>query len=453
MIIGNKQLSVLAIVAVAALVVTALLYSVERKTETAYEAGSLLVQGVDPQQIGSIHVESAETTATLTRLESGGFVVEERENYRADPEAVNRLLIKCLDITVGKKVTDDPANHQKLGVAEEEPESATVTLYDADGQEIVGIVVGANRDKQQGVYVRKAGDDAVYATERFLSIDTRANDYLPTDLFEIDKEDIASVTVKTPGEAYTIVAGEGADGKPTIQDPPEGKRGKDWAVGSVFRLLTSLSFEDVKKERDLAAEWDATYTCELEEPVTYTVHSAEVDDKIWVKLGASSRKQQSAGDDLAEETVQAISDAQDFLDRHNGWVYQLPKWSGSRLRKPLADLVEDIPDPDKPAEIAARHILISHKDAQRSETERTREAAQELAEKVLAQAREPGADFAALAKEHSDGPTAGKGGDLGTFGQGKMDKAFEEAAWKLKPGEISPVVETPFGFHIIQRYE
>lgn len=72
------------------------------------------------------------------------------------------------------------------------------------------------------------------------------------------------------------------------------------------------------------------------------------------------------------------------------------------------------------------------------------------AEDVVKRAR-GGEDFAALAKEFSEDPSnKDKGGDLGWFGRGQMVKTFEDAAFALKPGEVSDVVETPYGFHVIK---
>ncbi len=100
--------------------------------------------------------------------------------------------------------------------------------------------------------------------------------------------------------------------------------------------------------------------------------------------------------------------------------------------------------------ITASHILISFKGASRSEQNRSRDEAKKLAGE-LAEKAQKGEDFANLARMNSDGPSAPKGGLLGTFGRGQMVPPFEEAAFALKVGEVSGVVETPFGFHVIKR--
>jgi peptidyl-prolyl cis-trans isomerase C len=105
---------------------------------------------------------------------------------------------------------------------------------------------------------------------------------------------------------------------------------------------------------------------------------------------------------------------------------------------------------DSGERLRARHIQI------RVSADATAEQKQELRgkiETVLARLKK-GEDFAALARQFSeDQGSAGKGGELDVFNHGQMVPAFEEAAGKLKPGETSGVVETPFGLHIIQLEE
>jgi parvulin-like peptidyl-prolyl isomerase len=112
------------------------------------------------------------------------------------------------------------------------------------------------------------------------------------------------------------------------------------------------------------------------------------------------------------------------------------------------DLAKQFEPTDKEIdEYLSKHPEIVQADEQRKAGEAESRG---KAEDIVKRAR-GGEDFAALAKEFSTDPSnKDKGGDLGWFGRGAMVKPFEDAAFGLKEGEISEVVETPFGFHIIK---
>jgi parvulin-like peptidyl-prolyl isomerase len=123
-------------------------------------------------------------------------------------------------------------------------------------------------------------------------------------------------------------------------------------------------------------------------------------------------------------------------------------------------------DMQQPERVKASHILIAARPnlikqeierekgltgealdrAVREEMERRRGRAEELRRKASS-----GADFAALAKENSDDPSSREqGGDLGSFTRDSHPRAFDEAAFALRPGTVSSVVQTDFGFHVIK---
>jgi peptidyl-prolyl cis-trans isomerase D len=109
---------------------------------------------------------------------------------------------------------------------------------------------------------------------------------------------------------------------------------------------------------------------------------------------------------------------------------------------------EHQPEFGTPEQRQAAHILIAAP-AQSSDAEK--QAARAKAEQILQQVKQSPARFAELAKQHSQDPgSAANGGDLGTFGRGMMVKPFEDATFQLKPGEISGLVQSDFGFHIIK---
>jgi len=107
----------------------------------------------------------------------------------------------------------------------------------------------------------------------------------------------------------------------------------------------------------------------------------------------------------------------------------------------------------EPEEIAAQHILVAYKGAERAPrgVTRTKAEAKARAEEVLKKARAREEPFEELAMEYSDDDSKFNRASLGKFKKDKMVPEFSEAAFKLKVDEISDVVETKFGFHVIKR--
>jgi parvulin-like peptidyl-prolyl isomerase len=120
-------------------------------------------------------------------------------------------------------------------------------------------------------------------------------------------------------------------------------------------------------------------------------------------------------------------------------------------------VVERMPDPAAgPERVGAKHILITYAGSPQpiAGATRTEADARALAEQIAAQAQATDADWDALAQRYTEEP-GGKerAGDLGVFGRGQMVPAFESAAFKLAVGKVSGVVQSPFGFHVIRRYQ
>jgi peptidyl-prolyl cis-trans isomerase D len=109
----------------------------------------------------------------------------------------------------------------------------------------------------------------------------------------------------------------------------------------------------------------------------------------------------------------------------------------------------NVKDFQVPEQRHARHILLSTREEDSAERHQEQaEKAEEIRKIVLT-----GKDFGEVAKEYSEGPSKEAGGDLGFFSAGQMVPAFDQAVFTMQPGEISEVVKTQFGYHIIKLEE
>jgi peptidyl-prolyl cis-trans isomerase C len=150
-----------------------------------------------------------------------------------------------------------------------------------------------------------------------------------------------------------------------------------------------------------------------------TLKISEVEVKSQIERGMLI--QELIDKEIAEKVVIPEKDVKDYYNSHPDSFKQPEQVRASHI------LMKVGPQVDTPQKVAAREKL------------------EQLRQRLL-----KGEDFVTLAREYSEGPSSVKGGDLGYFGRGQMVKPFEDAAFALEVGELSDVVETRFGYHLIK---
>lgn len=165
-------------------------------------------------------------------------------------------------------------------------------------------------------------------------------------------------------------------------------------------------------------------------------------------------KGQYPSDDLEKSALAAINHTEESLKKDIRKLMAIEKFIDQQFKGKVAVTEEEVKSfydshPNffqKPEQVRASHILIKlDPNADPAKKEEARKKLEE-AKKKLAQ----GGDFAALAKELSECPSSAQGGDLGFFHRGMMVKPFEDVAFALEPNNVSDIVETQFGYHLIK---
>lgn len=183
------------------------------------------------------------------------------------------------------------------------------------------------------------------------------------------------------------------------------------------------------------------------------VKDAAMDAEL-AKIKKDMEKEGEKYEEFLKKSGMSEADLKGKIREHLAMIIAIEKEAGSvnPTEKEMQDTYEKFKG--QMEQVRASHILIGYnsKPGQPPSAPSDKEKAElkKKAEEVLKKVKS-GGDFAKLAKEYStDKGSAEKGGDLDYFGHGKMVPAFEEAAFSLKVGEVSGLVESPFGFHIIK---
>jgi hypothetical protein len=347
---SDKKLTILGIIATI-LVFLAVLQSRYANKQTFVPAGNFyLIQGLDTEKIASIVLGTNEGQIILARR-GQAFLVANKDDYPADTGKINTLISLCLDLKAAELVTDNPANHNDLGVAVDKARYI-VEFIDKDSQPITGLVVSAPDPEIKKTFARLTSSDEVYSLLENPWFFSTAMDYIDKTIIKIERDNISSVTVTSPDGSYTLESK--GDDEIVLENMPEGKQFKRNEHEQVFSALTNLQIIDVKKETSGSSElkFDTTYLCRLKDSTVYTLAIAVQDDKAYFRCNAMFTDKTTVTKDRSVESEEELKkkeaklvardNAESFSKQHTGWIYEVNKIQADNLTKALSDILEDV---------------------------------------------------------------------------------------------------------------
>ena len=353
---SNRNLLILGLVAAGIVALAVVTSRTTNKPITTSTAPSYLIQGLDPEKISKITISTGKEGELVALTRKGAnFVVANKDNYPAIASEINKLITTCLDIQTAEMYTDNPANFKDLGVTEEDARIA-VKFYKTGSSLLTGVIVGKQREQTKGSgYIRRVEDNKVYVLAAQVPwIKKRPTDYIDQGLTNVKREDIDSIMVSGPNETYVLKPGLGDKGV-ELENMPEGKvlKNKGAVANAVFTALVNLKFDDVNAEASVERlKFDKKYVCRLKDSTAYTFWLAKDGNDWFAKCDAkfldSAPVTKTQGEVETQEELKkkeakllARDAADEFLEKHKGWVYQIPSFNAENLTKPLTELLED----------------------------------------------------------------------------------------------------------------
>jgi peptidyl-prolyl cis-trans isomerase C len=272
-----------------------------------------------------------------------------------------------------------------------------------------------------------------------------------------EKESASTTPQQQPAQALDPAAANASAALVTVNGKTLSRADAQREVDT--RLAGMAQNESIPKER-LAAMRDRMLRHVVDQFIMRTLLLEEAEKE---GITVTPEDEQQAFSKIAEALPEGTTPDQVMKESPMGEARMREEvLTGIRINKLLA---KTMPESEKPTpeEIAqfkeenaerlvipetakARHILLK---VSPQDTDEQKAAKKQTIDDLHKQLTE-GADFAELAKKHSECPSAPKGGDLGMFSRGRMVKPFEEAVFTQEVGKIGPVVETQFGYHIIE---
>ena len=474
----NEKLVMIAVV----VMVVALVLQQSRKPALVNDpmAGHNLVSATEIDQVRELTLKSSQGQIDL-KMDKDDWRLKNLHRFHADKNRIEELFQRLHSSKIVEMVSTNSQRNPDLGVASiaietpiTDPDSSQVVLKNAEGQLIKNIYLGKGRQAKSvdggpgwgndGQYCRYEGKDQVYLLSTYLWIEKNLKNWLSKQLVKLPSEKIGKIAWSYPAldkEEFEISRASATE-ELVLNKLPEKMQTKKDVADAAANFFSNLSFDDfiATASPELHPALDQYLSLWVESldgmKLSMRLSTDSVDLPGVGKMNLLWLTAEYSGPDAGLKTL-----ADELASNSHGFLYALRENKVKPILIKSGNLLEAKPEPAGNAsgaadvanlqQVAASHILIAYKGAERSKAERSQEEAKKLVEDLLAKIKK-GENFEKLAEENSDCPSGkAKKGSLGEFKRGVMAREFENSAFSLKVGEISEVVKTAFGYHIIRR--
>lgn len=320
--------------------------------------GDPVFTGLDVNEVASVRITSASSTATMTRAESG-WVVDELYGYPASFPAIAGYLRKLDALKVGQVVREGTQMLDEYGLNPEgSPEPLFVILSVASGDALTVIAAGAVKQQADnsgmgmgrplGRYMRVGEGPVLLVDESFLELNPRAEEWIERELPGINPEAVAKVEVNAGGGAFVLHREEG--GQLALEGLAEGEEPDADAIRRVSQGMRWMRFDTVldpalsDEEAGMKAADTITITTTNGLLYQYTIGKLDAD--------SSTRTLKLSLSDSSTDQSQA-SEAARLNQRHAAWRYRLPAHLADQMTPSRTSLLKAATEDDAGAEAAS----------------------------------------------------------------------------------------------------
>lgn len=331
----------LLVAAAITLAVAIVAYASNNKVARPKVTGTPLAAGLaaNAKRIARLEITQGEKSVQLA-LDGANWVVANRNNYPAKPDAVRGLLVKLSEADLVEPKTKSKERFGLLELedpANKDAKSRLVRLLDAKGSVLSEVIVGKKRfdafgANRSGTYVRRPGEDQTWLANADLEASPSARDWMPTGVLDVAAAKVATMTIEVPGEAPLKIVRDAAGGqvpKFNLANMPAGKKLKEsTSLDSMVRAAANIELEDVRKAEADAKADAGTVTLEGDGGLKVVIAIRKSGDDTWAGITAT-------GDGASKADAEAIA------KRVAGWEFKLPAGRATAILKRQGDLIED----------------------------------------------------------------------------------------------------------------